>query len=89
MRINDLIISRATLMSGQNLPVTNKISVKHPTVNEILCSTKEHINGDFSYWKYVSLMVSDPYDSMVWLDDIGLDYESVSAFDVFILRWII
>ena len=37
---------------------------------------------------YVYTLLSDPYNHMVWLDDKGIDYESVSPFDVFIMRWI-
>lgn len=41
-----------------------------------------------AYLAYMFALLSDPYDHMVWLDDNGMDYEHVTAFQVFALRWL-
>lgn len=80
------LISGMMLRSGRDLELTPNVSVSHPTTARIL-----EINNGFMceeyYWTYVFSLLSDPYDFMVYLDDNGIDYEKVSAFDVFILRW--
>lgn len=73
-------------MSGNDYPLTPNITLHHPTINEIL-----QINGGFNsediYWKYVQTILCDPYSNMVMLDDLGIDFMSVSSFDVFIIQW--
>lgn len=80
------LISKAFLLSGRDFRVSNCVTVHHPTVPEIL-----DINGGILceeiYWLYVSTIMSDPYDYMVMLDDIGIDYEKSNAFEVFAHRW--
>lgn len=80
------VIPRAFLFSGDDFPLFPGVSVKHPCVGEIL-SLKDGVLCEDYYWSYVSALLSDPYDHMVYLDDNGIDYETVTAFDVFILRW--
>ncbi len=74
------------LLSGQDLELAPGVKVRHPTVADIL-----EINHGFlcedHYWAYVCSLLSDPYDSMVYLDDNKIDYEKVTPFDVFVLRW--
>lgn len=80
------LISTVMLRSGRELELAPGIAVRHPTVSDIL-----RINGGLMcedyYWTYVFTVLSDPYDYMVYLDDNQIDYEKVSAFDVFMLRW--
>lgn len=74
------------LLGGADLRLTRTVTVKHPTVADILA-----LNGGYCceelYWAYVSAIMSDPYDYMVYLDDRKMDYEKVSAFRVFAMRW--
>ena len=74
------------LLCGNDLRLTRTVVVKHPTVADILS-----LNGGYYceelYWSYVSAIMSDPYDYMVYLDDRKIDYEKVSAFRVFAMRW--
>lgn len=86
MKVNDISISRAFLESGNDFQITPSLIVKHPSLNEII-QLGNGIHCDDIYWGYVFTILSDPYDNMVWLDDQGIDYEQVSPFDVFILRW--
>ena len=82
-------IGRAFLESGKDLVLQcHKANVvcKHPCVGDIL-QLGNGYDADDIYWGYVSALLSDPYDNMVWLDDHGIDYEDVDSFDVFCLKW--
>lgn len=80
------MISRLQLLSGTDLVLTPNVSVRHPSITDILSINHGFYSEDY-YWAYVSSILSDPYDFMVFLDDNHIDYESVSAFRVFALRW--
>ena len=80
------VISRLFLLGGNDLALTDAVSVRHPTVSDIL-EINNGILCEECYWGYVSALLSDPYDYMVYLDDRKIDYESVSSFFVFTLRW--
>lgn len=86
MRIGDTSIDRLFLLSGEDLCLTEKITVKHPKLNDILSLSPAH-RCDSIYWEYVCNLVCDSYDHMVWLDDSGVDYETISPFQLFIMRW--
>ena len=79
-------ISKVFLHTGKDLTIGDSITVKHPKVKDILT-----INDGFYceeiYWAYVRSILSNPYDNMVFLDDNGIDYETVSAIDVMWLKW--
>lgn len=79
-------INKSFLSSGKDLKLANKIYVKHPTVQEIL-DIDDSIYSSKIYWNMVALLTCDPYDNMVMLDDIGLDYEECDSFDVFCIQW--
>lgn len=80
------VTSKLFLLGGSDLRLTQSVTVKHPTVTDVLS-----LNGGYYceelYWSYVSAIMSDPYDYMVYLDDHKIDYEMTSAFRVFALRW--
>lgn len=80
------MISRLFLLSGTDLALTDSVSVHHPSIADIL-RINNGILCEECYWGYVSALLSDPYDYMVYLDDKKIDYESVSPFFVFTLRW--
>ena len=81
------LIPKSFLQSGNNLPITTSISFKHPTIQEVIDIDKEHfgLNSEETYYSMVNVFLTDPYDYMVFLDDKGIDYETVNAFDVFCL----
>ena len=60
--------------------------IRHPKVKDIY-SMKNTLNYEEEYWSMIGSLLSDPYDNMVMLDDMGIDYEEVTAFDVFIINW--
>lgn len=74
------------LLSGENLIINDSIFVKHPSVQDIW-NLGDKINCDKTYSLILSNILCDPYDHMVMLDDCGIDYETVTAFDVFVLKW--
>lgn len=80
------LISKLFLTSGSDLQVTQAVTVRHPTVSDVLSLDGGQMCEDL-YWSFVSTLLSDPYDYMVYLDDQKIDYESVTAWDVFVLRW--
>ena len=80
------MISKLFLLSGADLKLTSCVSVKHPTINDVLGINNGYFCEEI-YWSYSSAILSDPYDYMVYLDDRGIDYESVTAFQVFFMRW--
>lgn len=81
-----VLIPRAFLFGGADLEVLPNVKVRHPKVADILDLHGGLMCEDY-YWSYVSLLLADPYDHMVYLDDNGIDYETVTSFDVFVLRW--
>ena len=54
--------------------INDKISVHVPTVNEIFDF------GDQKYYSIVQTLIATPFDLMVELDDIGIDYESITNY---------
>lgn len=80
-------ISKAFLYGGSDLSLGEQFRLHHPKVGEILTLGQGFLCEAY-YWTYVHTLASDPYDHMVWLDDQGIDYEAVTRFDVFVLRWI-
>lgn len=80
-------ISQLFLHSGKDFQIAEAISVRHPKMEDILALGGGALCEDV-YWSYVLTLLSDPYDHMVWLDDHGIDYEHVTAFQVFVLRWL-
>lgn len=80
------VISKAFLLSGRDFEVLPSVKVHHPVIPEIL-DINCGILCEELYWTYVSTIMSDPYDYMVMLDDMGIDYEKSNAFEVFTLRW--
>jgi len=82
----DKKFSEAFLFSGHDLALGNGVFVKHPTIESILdYSHDEH--GLENYCSSINALICDPYDYMVMLDDMGIDYEEVDNFDVFCYLW--
>lgn len=73
------MIQRPNLLKVRDYPVTDKISVHVPTVDEIFDF------GDLKYYNMVQSLTATPFDLMVELDDIGIDYETLTDYQLFIL----
>ena len=66
------------LLYAKNYPVNNKISVVVPTVGQI-------IEDEDAYFSIVTAVTATPSDFMVQLDDVGIDFASISSFELFLL----
>lgn len=73
------MIQRPNLLKVIDYPITDKISVHIPTVNEIFDF------GDMKYYNMLQSLIATPFDLMVELDDIGIDYETLTDYQLFIL----
>lgn len=66
------------LLYRRDYPVTDSISVVIPTVGQIL-------DNEDLYSDVVSAFTAMPIDFMVQLDDAGIDFTTINAFDLFIM----
>lgn len=66
------------LLYRRDYPVTDSIRIVIPTVGQIL-------DNEDLYNDIVSTFTAMPIDLMVQLDDIGVDFTTISEFDLFIM----
>lgn len=66
-----------SLLFGDTYKINDFISIRQPIFAEL----KEY--DDIKYMNMVKTLCSTPADCMALLDDIGLDFEQVSDFDLF------
>ena len=57
---------------SKEMPVTPLISIRLPTIGEILDY------GEHEYYHVVSSLCATPFDIMVQLDDAGINFNDVS-----------
>ena len=62
------------LLYERELKVNDDISIVIPTVREVLEQEEE-------YYGLVSLIIATPYDMMVQLDDLGIDFREISDYE--------
>ena len=67
-----------SLLRTNQYRINDTISIYVPTIGEI------YDYGESEYYNIVQLLTSVPYDLMVQLDDIGVDYETISEYQLFI-----
>lgn len=67
-----------SLLRTNQYRINDTISVYVPTIGEI------YDYGESEYYNIVQLLTSVPYDLMVQLDDMGIDYETISEYQLFI-----
>ena len=70
--------NKTSLLVCNNIDITSQISIHIPTVGEIL-------NDEQGYYNIVGQIIASPYSRMVELDDIGIDFTTISDFDLFIM----
>lgn len=71
-------MDKLKILQGENI-VIGGISLKNPTLRDIVDL------GEEEYFKLLQLFCTDPYDMMVMLDDIGIDYVDVDSYDIFLM----
>lgn len=65
-------------LGTKDLVVNDKISVHVPTVAEI----RDY--GQDEYYYIARILTSVPFDMMVQLDDLGIDFEAIDEYDLFL-----
>lgn len=73
------MIQKPNLLRVNEYQINDKISVHVPTVDEIFDF------GDQKYYSIVQTLIATPFDLMVELDDIGIDYETINDYQLFLL----
>ena len=73
------MIQQPNLLKVNEYKINEKISVHVPSVDEIFDF------GDQKYYSIVQSLVATPFDLMVELDDMGIDYESITNYQLFML----
>lgn len=71
------IVDEARLLAGEDIPVTKFLSIKQPKVKEIL------LFGEKSYFSMVHSLTSEPFDMPYYLDQMGIDFEKITPFELF------
>lgn len=70
----------AGLLYAKQCPINENISVCIPSVGEVLDNEDE-------FFELVSTVVATPYDMMVALDDVGINFTKINDFDLFMLMF--
>lgn len=85
--VKKALIPKSFLQSGNDLQISSSIKFKHPTVQDVIDLDQEHLGlySESIYYSMVNVFLTDPYTYMVYLYDNGIDYETSSPFNVFIL----
>ena len=65
-----------SLLNQSSVQITDQLSLRIPTVGEIL-------ENESAYFSLVSIMTSTPFQYMVQLDDIGIDYTTITDYEMF------
>lgn len=68
-------------LSSVNIPGTN-LSIRIPTVGEIL-------EDEFTYYNIVSSLTASPFQYMVQLDDMGIDFTTITDYDLFKMLFLV
>ncbi len=68
-----------SLLFSNEYRINDIISVHVPTIKEI------YEYGEANYYNICQLLTSMPYDLMVQLDDIGIDYEDITEYELFLI----
>lgn len=67
-----------SLLYKTEVPVDEHISIVIPTVGEV-------VDREDEYYSLVTSITAMPIDMMVQLDDLGIDFAEISAWDLFLL----
>lgn len=73
-------MSTLNLLYKTSIPITDSISVVVPYVGDIL-------EDEDNYNDLISSLTAMPIDMMVPLDDIGIDFTQINAYDLFVLMF--
>ena len=68
--------NRKSLLNLSSVDIIPKLSVRIPTIGEIL-------EDEDSYYSIVSSLTATPFQYMVQLDDMGIDYTKITDYELF------
>ena len=68
-------------LSSVNIPDT-QLSIRIPTVGEIL-------EDEFTYYSIISSLTASPFQYMVQLDDMGIDFTTMSDYELFKMLFLV
>ena len=71
------IVDEAKLLTGEDIKITKFLSIKQPTVKEVL------LFGEKRYFSMVHSLTSEPFDMPYYLDQMGIDFEKITPFELF------
>ena len=70
--------NKKSLLKLSSIDIVPKLSVRIPTVGEIL-------EDEDSYYSIASSLTASPFQYMVQLDDMGIDYTSITDYELFMI----
>lgn len=73
--VNDFL----KIYRGEDFYLTDKIHIRQPDINEI-CNY-----GEQRYWSTLFAIVSTPFDMIAQLNNIGIDFTTITDFQLFVL----
>ena len=68
--------NKKSLLKLSSVDILPNLSIRIPTVGEIL-------DDEATYYNIVSSLTASPFQYMVQLDDIGIDYTKITDYEVF------
>lgn len=71
------VVDEAKLLTGKDIKITKFLSIKQPTVEEVL------LFGEKRYFAMVHSLTSEPFDMPYYLDQMGIDFEKITPFELF------
>jgi hypothetical protein len=75
------VLDELSLLKGIPYKINDQLSIKHPTLNEIF----EY--GEENYFRAVNLFCLKPYDLMVQLNDMGIEYDTIDNYELFLMLY--
>ena len=67
-----------SLLNAKSIAITPKMFIRIPSVGEIL-------DNEQSYYNITTSLTGTPFQYMVQLDDMGIDYTTISDYDLFLM----
>lgn len=68
------------LLYKDSYPITDRISITIPKVGEV-------VDHEELYYSMLSSLTCMPYDMMVQLDDVGIDFTKITEYELFLLMF--
>lgn len=70
--------NRKSFLKQSSIPITPNLSIRIPTVGEVL-EDEQH------YYSLISSLTATPFQYMVQLDDIGVDFTQITDYQLFMM----